>query len=638
MANLIELSSAPVGTINLAGSTVDAPYVIVSAGHAPAGQRRRRSRLGNQSRFEDVTETIVLNIYGATEAACLANLDTLARQLEQAEDWSAEESTSPVILTVAPDGGTRKLSAIVLGYSGADDASPWDLPVEFLDDLGQYTIQELTLRIRHTGPWLFAAYPTPQLLQGTGFDRNWALSGWTTFLAGGNAGTVYTVPGAGKGANGGTVVTYDSSVVASAADGNNRQLRSPKFAVSVGQVWTFSLEYVGVGYIAAYLYSDTVGAFVSDVANIDPPGGGTFPTARVSANLTVSGNASDAYLVIALYIGGSGQIFFMAEPFLGNWTDTKWHRADADETTAVVSATAAAGTVQAAEFLTDCKLPAPCEAQVNLGSTGAAGATLESAGAGMLVYSHDATRIQAIEAEALNTGAGGLSVVAEAGNLASGGNVLRYTASGLDAVQSQWVASTIPATVKRVAAIATLRVNTPGTSFSVRLRDAKLGGPIGEARLVAYSNGQPQVIYLDPIASARTLGPFGLQIQAHQASGTLDIDRLIVFAVDQATEGAIGHDALDLGAALGYGHQVALAAQDRSLTASEPQLAMLKKSTGESIPVGWRGDALIHTVGTTLVVCWLATSGQYWTPVYVNLTQVQINLQAFRKPAFLAPR
>ena len=135
-------------------------YSLVEGGWSPAVAARRVSVLTNRSPYEDVTEEIVVNVYGTTAAVALENLHKLSAALDRAERWSAGENVNPVLLTVQPQGSALAdpLAALVLGRAG--NAPLLGLPVTFNDKLMVWTIEDVRLRFRRRGQWLGAAVTT----------------------------------------------------------------------------------------------------------------------------------------------------------------------------------------------------------------------------------------------------------------------------------------------------------------------------------------------------------------------------------------------------------------------------------------------------------------------------------------------
>lgn len=136
-------------------------YSVASDGWAPQVSGLRRSLLGGRGPYEEVIESLEINITGSSVPNCLANKETLATLLEQAERWSNNESVSPVILKYSPKGATTSsvatpLQAVILGRAPGD-MTAMALPVNFEFFAGSRTyIVRMRLAFVRRGLWLGA--------------------------------------------------------------------------------------------------------------------------------------------------------------------------------------------------------------------------------------------------------------------------------------------------------------------------------------------------------------------------------------------------------------------------------------------------------------------------------------------------
>lgn len=145
-------------TVTIAdGSGGATNYKLSDDGWAPAVSALNRSAYG--PRYVDVTEDMELNVTGASRAACLANLQTLARLLDQAERWYLGENVDPVLIKYSPKGGTvssaaNPLQAAILGRDEGDETSGMSLPVTFDDLTFNAYVLRARVRFKRRGLWL----------------------------------------------------------------------------------------------------------------------------------------------------------------------------------------------------------------------------------------------------------------------------------------------------------------------------------------------------------------------------------------------------------------------------------------------------------------------------------------------------
>lgn len=135
-------------------------YPLVRDGWAPAIAGLRASPLAGYTPYDDVTETLNIEINGSTAATALANLATLMRLLEQAARWYRGENETAVVLKFAPHGSTvsataTPLQAAILGGAvggpGVRLSPRWD-------EVGRnYVLPQVTVSLVRRGLWLQAA-------------------------------------------------------------------------------------------------------------------------------------------------------------------------------------------------------------------------------------------------------------------------------------------------------------------------------------------------------------------------------------------------------------------------------------------------------------------------------------------------
>lgn len=144
------------------GANGSTNYPPVTGGWAPNAAGQNQGLLGGRGPYADVEEDITINVYGTTAALCYANLDTLARLLDQADRWWLKnENVSPVTLKFAPQGSTiastaAPLTAIVLGRVSGDTTSAAHLPPTFDSAGNQFKILGVDIKLLRHGLWIGA--------------------------------------------------------------------------------------------------------------------------------------------------------------------------------------------------------------------------------------------------------------------------------------------------------------------------------------------------------------------------------------------------------------------------------------------------------------------------------------------------
>lgn len=142
-------------TIDLLGNDTTNSFNLLAGAWAPNVARRKRSQMGGGSWAEDVVEALPLYAQSDTSAATiLANLDTLAALMDQAQRWALGEAVDPVILRYSPNSDSVYLQAVILGPPDSGQAVV--LPPTFSDDLYQKVVDGVTLQFKRRGLWLGA--------------------------------------------------------------------------------------------------------------------------------------------------------------------------------------------------------------------------------------------------------------------------------------------------------------------------------------------------------------------------------------------------------------------------------------------------------------------------------------------------
>lgn len=130
-------------------------YRLKYGGWSPRIAGLRASELGGRGPFEDVTETLILNVHGSSMADAYTKIHALQTLVEQAERFERGEIVSAVVIKYSPpdaaiSSAANPLQARVLGGSIT-------LPDNISTAHPQAVIVGVRLQLRRTGQWLHAA-------------------------------------------------------------------------------------------------------------------------------------------------------------------------------------------------------------------------------------------------------------------------------------------------------------------------------------------------------------------------------------------------------------------------------------------------------------------------------------------------
>ena len=135
-------------------------YEVAYGGWSPTVAGLRRSQLGGRGPYDDVVETMQINVTGSSAANALANLQTLVRIIDQAERFGRGESEAPVTINYSPGGATvsstgTPLKAVILGYAPGETRGVI-LPSNFEGPLliNRRYVVSATLKFLRRGLWL----------------------------------------------------------------------------------------------------------------------------------------------------------------------------------------------------------------------------------------------------------------------------------------------------------------------------------------------------------------------------------------------------------------------------------------------------------------------------------------------------
>jgi len=290
------------------------------------------------------------------------------------------------------------------------------------------------------------------------------------------------------------------------------------------------------------------------------------------------------------------------------------------------SATAANPTVMARAFSATHPIVSP----VDITIAGFNGTTTPTIQAGYLVVGSQVNDIQILEAEAGATGV--FTSVADAAGNARGGSVLRFTPAGVTAVTSAALSLTLIG--GQCAVIAAVRNNSATTSFLLQANMSGFGLVTSTPPyLIDTSTTAPRLVLLG-IAGSNAANAVTLQATASAASGTLDIDYIIVVNLRDETVAILAHDAVSLS---GVGAGAASLAFDFNPLSDQSPRVFVSGSSG-NVPLTYRGPMPLLTSGINLYALWTAPNGASWRFTTTAPAVLSVSLNATRYRSFLSPQ
>ena len=158
MAHTIKVSDGTT-TCDFLGSN----YKVLAEGWAPKVAKRRPSRAGGQSPYDDVVETIEIQISGSSKSDVMAKLGTLSDLLDQAGKWGKDDAgVTAVYFEYEPDGSALAASvkAVIVDAPPYTDflTMPRNFGIVYRDGrhyIGDYN-NPITLSFTRRGLWLGA--------------------------------------------------------------------------------------------------------------------------------------------------------------------------------------------------------------------------------------------------------------------------------------------------------------------------------------------------------------------------------------------------------------------------------------------------------------------------------------------------
>ncbi|XSG76722.1 hypothetical protein ACP8Y2_06890 [Herpetosiphon llansteffanensis] len=303
----------------------------------------------------------------------------------------------------------------------------------------------------------------------------------------------------------------------------------------------------------------------------------------------------------------------------------------------VVTATAPSGDaddlITSCTFATAADVPSPASLDLALTSLPTA-AVMPTIPAGTAIIGPKDS-LFAFNASPVATGAG-YSVVADAGNNAPGGNVMRFTPPSTNEVvhtTKQAINQT-----KRCLVFVKVRNNSVSAGFSIRPIATTLGGQLIYGRYThvdEVSGTAPRVVSLGILSSPSAMAQLQVGITATATGlGTLDIAEVFLVALDQGRTSIIPYGAVTRP----NNNQGTLSINDNYLSADTPNLSYAQAAAA-ALDVFSEGDARIFLKGLAHDLKILTTNGTSWKIMPSGSGAApQVTATLKRRTASLIPR
>lgn len=532
---------------------------------------RRADNLLEPSPFQPVTERMTIAVKDYEKMQILTQL------LDQAQRWRRGEDTRPVRLEYQLTSASAVLIALIVGVSG----SMIGLPTIYSLSEATGLVDDVTIEFERQGEWL-----TPDQ---TNLVVNGNFEDWT----GGNPDDwtkdVNTI--------GATITEETTTVYAGGSSAGfdgcsiDDQLRQ-EVTVPVGATVRVSAWFYITNYAARLLVSDGYAPNTNQVA-VYP---GDVQNEWVYAEVELA-SISDKILIT---ISGKGDSRNTADFFVDNvqliLLDESGEPGDVATDTAVVNGDLAVlsfGTGQE-------KYPSPTKVLVTDFLTG-----LNHPRA-FLIVANGTGQITIVDSDDFGWLLGApFSEVTDTANYARGRNVARLTPAATSAYRLLVRGYDLNFyNVRRVGIFANVRNNSSTTQFTMQALSFAPGGTFYTRPIVIPGDAtpSPEWVYLGAVTSNRD-GAFFIDIAASAASGTLDIDTVVLVALDKKP--AI--IAIDRSANVGTSESGTLIANHHALTEQSPKVEIIQND----IVTAWsaRGDIAIYTDAPEIEAVLLATGG-----------------------------
>ena len=308
------------------------------------------------------------------------------------------------------------------------------------------------------------------------------------------------------------------------------------------------------------------------------------------------------------------------------------------ETTTITS-NANNPTVQGANFASNLSISSPMKLTCNFSVGGAFGNAIATA-PGVILTATTTARLQIYEAEA---GVLGTNVAsqADAAGKARGGSVARYSPGVLaTSIVIDVAAGSFDQNCRRIALWAPVRNNSATTNFTIQASALwqNIDTTVGPIVPIDTSSLNPRLLFLGILSTRVPIQKIRLTPTASAASGTLDIDYLVIQAIDDECSGTVAI----YGAGANISTTTAMTPPGNDPTIIDPrplsETTPLLLQSGQSNLLSAAGDGYLMSKGQGYVATWLGTSGAFWRTVNGANALVDTAFTASRYNGYLSPR
>ena len=533
---------------------------------------RRADNLLEPSPFRNVTERMTIAVKDYEK------MQTLAQLLDRAQRWQRGEDTRPVRLEYKLTSASVVLVALIVGVGG----SMIGLPTIYSLSEATGLVDNVTIDFERQGEWLT---PDPTNLIVNGSFENWT----------GSDPDDWTIVGA-------TVVEENTIVTAGAASADITS--SEILETSIYQ--TVTVE-IGLTYrVSGWLYLVSGKAATLEIRQLSSA------VTRVSSLVVgdwqyveqIITSSDDELSVYLLSVNGVAQ--FYADDIRVVAVDASGEPGDVATDTAVANGDLASlnfGTGQE-------KYHSPTKVTITDFRTG-----LYHPRA-FLIVANGTEQITLVDSDDFGwLISAPFANVADSAAFARGGNVTRLTPAGTSAYRLSVKDYDLNFyNIRRVGIFANVRNNSTTTQFTMQAASFAPGGTSYARPIVVpgAATPSPEWVYLGAVTFNRD-GAFFIDITASAASGTLDIDTVVLVALDKK----LSIIAIDQSENVGISEPGDLIANHHTLTEQSPKVEIIQNG----IVTAWsaRGDIAIYTDAPEIEAVLLATGGDtgvnFWRQV-----------------------
>lgn len=524
---------------------------------------KRADNLLEPSPFQSVTERMTIAVTDYEK------MQTLAQLLDQAQQWRQGRNTRPVRLEYQLTVSSAVLVALVIGVSG----SMIGLPPIYSLSAATGLVDPVTIEFERQGQWL-----TPDQ---TNLITNGSMEDWTAGVP--DSWDLITLAS----------VTERNDIV---HDGLSAVELTASTGLSNGISQDITLPGTGVDFtLSAWVYVVSASTKAKMLVSTTSGFGEVYST-KVGEweRLEISG-ISPAESGTVQFKSGLGSCTFIVDQVLLTVSNVSGEAGDIATATAVDN-----GDLASLNFATGQeKYPSPTKITLTdflIGSRHPRSFLIATNGTGQITIVDDADF----------TYSSPFAEVTDTTHYARNDTVVRLTPAATTAYRLQVSDYTLAFyNVKRVGIFANVRNNSSTTSFAMQAVSFAPGGTFYTRPIVvrADATASPEWVYLGAVTSNRD-GTFFIDITASAASGTVDIDTVVLVNLDD--EPAIV--SVDQGENTGTSTAVGLVVNHHTLTEQSPKVEVIIDGTAVT---GWsaRGKIAIYTDAPEIEAVLLATGG-----------------------------